>query len=215
MVSRRIQLIASLLDKSDIALDVGTDHALLPIYLKKHNMVSKIDASDVSSKVLETAINNVKIAGYENDIDLYLSDGVKSVDVLKYNTLIICGMGFHTIKDILSNAELSSVSKMIIQTNNNYDLMRKFILSIGYMIYKEFWICENGIDYLIFLIHKGKQKLSDDEINCGIYNEENKNYYKKEVKKLEDLISEIPALLINKRNYIQNIIDVYKSYISR
>nr|MCR5787975.1 class I SAM-dependent methyltransferase [Bacilli bacterium] len=74
MVSKRIKLIASLLDKDDKVLDVGTDHALLPIYLVKNKLVAKVDASDISSVVLSNAKKNVTKFKYENDINLYLSD---------------------------------------------------------------------------------------------------------------------------------------------
>ena len=60
MISKRINLIASFLSKNDKVLDVGTDHALLPIYLIKNNLVSRADGSDISDKVLLHARSNVE-----------------------------------------------------------------------------------------------------------------------------------------------------------
>ena len=54
MTSKRIKFIASLVDTKDKVLDVGTDHALLPIYLIKNNITEVADGSDISKIVLET-----------------------------------------------------------------------------------------------------------------------------------------------------------------
>lgn len=215
MVSNRIKLIASLLSKSDKVLDVGTDHALLPIYLIKNDMVELADASDISSNVLINAKNNLSKSNLSNKINLYLSDGLKSIDVSRYNTLVICGMGYYTIRDILMDSNLETINKMIIQTNNHYSDFRTFIVSIGYKIKEEIWIQDQGIDYLIFNIEKRLQKLSNEEILCGVYNEKNIKYYENEIKKYEEVLKSIPNNLSNKINDINIIVDIYKSYLSR
>ena len=169
MISRRIRLIASLLDKNDRVLDIGTDHALLPIYLCENDLVTLVDASDVSEHVLQGAKKNIEKYGFQDKINLYLSDGLNDIDVKKYNTLVICGMGYFTIKDIL-NCDLNNINKLIVQTNNHLSDFRKYIISIGFRINKEFYISDQGIDYIIFDLIKGEQELSLEEINCGIYN---------------------------------------------
>ena len=215
MVSNRIRLIASLLNKSDKVLDVGTDHALLPIYLKINNMVDLVDASDISPDVLKNAKENIMKFNLSDDINLILSDGLENVDVEKYNTWVICGMGFFTIKDILANANLKSIKKMIIQTNNRYSDFREFVGKIGFKIQEEIWICDHGIDYLIFELVRGQQILSSEEICCGIYSYQNLEYYQKEILKYEYLLNEVPKEHYEKRSYISYMINTYKSYLSR
>ena len=215
MVSKRIKLIASLLDKDDKVLDVGTDHALLPIYLVKNKLVAKVDASDISSVVLSNAKKNVTKFKYENDINLYLSDGLKSIDIKKYNTLVIAGMGFHTIEDILKSNSLENINKLIIQTNNNYEDFRKFISTINFHIKKEVTIIDKKIAYIIFVLKQGRKDISDEELVCGIYSKDNREYYKNELKKLKSILEKLPKSNEIEINKISKQIDVYESYLTR
>ena len=212
MISRRIRLIASLLDKNDRVLDIGTDHALLPIYLCENDLVTLVDASDVSEHVLQGAKKNIEKYGFQDKINLYLSDGLNDIDVKKYNTLVICGMGYFTIKDIL-NCDLNNINKLIVQTNNHLSDFRKYIISIGFRINKEFYISDKGIDYIIFDLIKGEQELSLEEINCGIYNSENTLYYKNQINKLSEILKSIPSDNTKKRNELELLISTYNKYI--
>lgn len=212
MISRRIRLIASLLDKNDRVLDIGTDHALLPIYLCENDLVTLVDASDVSENVLQGAKKNIEKYGFQDKINLYLSDGLNDIDVKKYNTLVICGMGYFTIKDIL-NCDLNNINKLIVQTNNHLSDFRKYIISIGFRINKEFYISDQGIDYIIFDLIKGEQELSLEEINCGIYNSENTLYYKNQINKLSEILKSIPSDNTKKRNELELLISTYNKYI--
>ena len=215
MVSKRIKLIASLLDKDDKVLDVGTDHALLPIYLVKNKLVTKVDASDISSVVLSNAKKNVTKFKYENNINLYLSDGLKSIDIKKYNTLVIAGMGFHTIEGILKSNSLETINKLIVQTNNNYEDFRKFISTINFHIKKEVTIIDKKIAYIIFVLKQGRKDISDEELVCGIYSKDNREYYKIELKKLKSILEKLPKSNEIEINKISKQIDVYESYLTR
>ena len=175
MISKRIKFISSLINKDDNILDIGTDHALLPIYIIKNNITKIADGSDVSDAVLMNAKNNLSKYGLDKKIDLFVSDGIKDIDVSKYNTFVIAGMGFFTIKSILSNnKKFNNIKKMIIQSNNNHEDLRKFINSIGYKIISDYYIKDKEKPYLILVCEKGKQKLSDIEYVCGLYNKNNR-----------------------------------------
>ena len=211
MISKRLNLIASFLSKNDKVLDVGTDHALLPIYLIKNNLVSRADGSDISDKVLLHARCNVEKYNLSEKINLYLSDGTKNINIKEYNTLVICGMGFHTIKHILDETNLDNIEKLIIQTNNHYSDLRSLINKLNYQIASENYICEANKDYLIFNIVKGYQDLTDTDIICGLYNKNNVEYYNKQIVKLEKLLSKVN--IKEKKELIINKINIYKEYL--
>ena len=211
MVSKRIKFIASLIDVKDKVLDVGTDHALLPIYLIENNITCVADGSDISKLVLDNAKNNVIKYDLNSKINLYLSDGIKDVDINKYNTLVITGMGFHTIKSILDNQVLSSINKMIIQSNNNYEDLRRFINSIGYKISNDYYIYDKNKPYLILLVEKGKQKLSSKEYVCGLYDSNNDWYYEYIINKYNQIIKNVPD---SEKDNINNNIKYYEEYLA-
>ena len=172
MISLRLKTIASLIDKEAIVLDVGTDHAYLPIYLIKNNLCQKVIASDISKGALTIAQNNLN-KYHINNVKLILSDGLKNINET-YDTLVIAGMGFYTIKGILESGNIPS--KIIISSNNNLELLRKYMYNKNYRLEKEIVIKENNKYYsIIFYIH-GKDKLSKRNIKYGLSN--NKEYYK-------------------------------------
>lgn len=212
MVSKRIKFIASLICSDDKVLDIGTDHALLPIFLIKNNMVSVADGSDISDQVITNAKNNVNINKLSTKINLFVSDGVKNIQTNKYNTFVITGMGFYTIKNILENADLSSINKMIIQSNNNYEDLRRFVNHHGYKIVKDYYIMDKNKTYLIIYLIKGKQVLSDTEYLCGLYDSSNVWYYEYVVNKNEKLLSKIPP---EKGEKIKLEIELYNNYLTR
>lgn len=213
MVSNRIKTIASLVDAKDSILDIGTDHALLPIFLIKNNIVSIADGSDISNKVLSNAKENVFKYNLEDKINLYLSDGVKQIDISKYNTLIITGMGFSTIKSIIDNADLKHIDKLIIQSNNNLDELRKYLNEISFSIVDEICLKDKDINYDIIVSHKGKQSLSEQEYMCGIYKNDNKWYYQENLENILSIIEKVTDK--SKKDNLKKILSYYKEYISR
>ena len=171
MLSLRLQKAAELVDRNDTVLDVGTDHGYLPIYLKKNNLCKEVYASDISINALNSAIDNIKKSGLV--IKTYVSDGLKSVDEY-FDTLVICGMGCHTILGILDSDKRPD--KLIIESNNDLELLRRSVIKLGYKIDKEVSLLDHKKYYDIIKFIKGKNKLSDMEYKYGISN--NKDYYK-------------------------------------
>ena len=103
MNSERLKTIASFVSKNDSVIDVGCDHGYLAIYLKLNNLCKNVIASDISKNALTYAINNFK--KYKLNIKYYISDGLNNIDEY-YDTVIIAGMGTHTIMNILSKKKL-------------------------------------------------------------------------------------------------------------
>ena len=174
MNSLRISTIASLVNKDAYLLDIGTDHAYLPIYLYKNGITNNIVASDISKNVLESSLNNLRKYQLEDKIKLVLSDGFKNI-YDEVDTCVIAGMGTSTIIDIISNATRLP-DCFIISTHNDYCDLRKYMNSIGYRIEKEVVINENNIYYVIIKYIKGKEILNEKELLFGKSN--NKEYYR-------------------------------------
>ena len=152
MKSLRLEAVASLVKKNCNVLDVGTDHAYLPIILSKTGKCQSIIASDVSNNALSYGEANLKKYHITN-VKLVLSDGLKNIRD-KYDTLTICGMGTCTIIDILKSGYLPK--NIIISSNNDLYTLRCYLNSINYKIINEIIIYENGKYYDIY---DGKAKL--------------------------------------------------------
>ena len=180
MNSKRIIAIASLIDKNASVIDIGTDHAYLPIYLINNNITSKVDSSDISKEVLKQSRANIEKYLLDNIIHLFQSDGFKNIKNT-YDIAVICGMGTKTILDILDYKNIPNT--LILQSNHEIPLLRKSLCSKGYMIDKELYIEENNKYYVIFKYIKENEKLDELQIEYGKY--PNKDYLLYELKKIK------------------------------
>lgn len=156
MLNKKLKAISSLIKKESIILDVGTDHALLPIYLVKNGICPLALASDISHMALKGAQNNIQKYKALN-IETYETDGLKNIPK-KYDTIILSGMGSRTIINILKDEELPK--NLIISSNNDLPLLRDFMNKKGYKIVKEIVIYEKKKYYDIILYEKGEEKLT-------------------------------------------------------
>lgn len=169
----RIKAIASLVDNDALVVDIGTDHAYLPIYLYENDITKNIVASDISSNALLFAKNNLEKYSLSGKIKLVVSDGFKNLDEC-FDIAIISGVGTETIKKILDNEVLPN--KLILSSHKNVSDLREYMFKIGYKIEKEIIVYENNIYYNIIKYVKGKDNLSKYDLLVGLSNDIN---YKK------------------------------------
>ena len=164
----RIKALASLVDKDSRLVDIGTDHALLPIYLYENEITKNVTGSDISSNALEFAKNNLKKHNLSDKIKLIVSDGFTNLND-EYDTAVISGMGTDTIKKILDRENLPK--KLIISSHKNVDKLRLFMNKKGYKIIKEITLKDNDIYYDMIKYEKGIEILSNYDILVGKSND--------------------------------------------
>ena len=165
----RIEAIYSLIDLKDKVVDVGCDQAKLAIMLSKRGQ--KSIASDISEKVINKARETIN----STLIDLRVSDGLSNIKEGEADTLVLSGMGTHTILEILKNTNLR-FNKIITISNNYHDILRTKMNDLNYMIDSELIIKENNKYYNLILFVPGNKEYSDYEINFGL-NHINKDLY--------------------------------------
>ena len=164
----RIKTLANLVDKDSKLVDIGTDHAILPIYLYENEITKNVTGSDISNNALEFAKTNLKKHNLIDKIKLVVSDGFNNLDD-EYDTAVISGMGTDTIKKILDRNNLPK--KLIISSHKNVDELRLFMNKKGYKIIKEITLKDNGIYYDMIKYEKGRENLSNYDILVGKSND--------------------------------------------
>jgi len=166
----RIEAIYSFIDLKDKVVDVGCDQAKLGILLSKRGQYSI--ASDISENVIARAKSTINTPL----IDLRVSDGLSNIKQEEADTLVLSGMGTHTIIDILSNTELS-FKKIITISNNYHDILRDKMNTLGYIVDIEQIIKENNKYYNLIVFKKGNYNYSESELLLGL-NHKDKLLYK-------------------------------------
>lgn len=202
MFSKRIEAIASLIDSDSTILDVGCDHGYLPIYLMLFNHAKKVYASDISESAVQGALKN--FLKYNLDIDVFCCDGLNDISVY-YDTLVICGMGYNTIKKILSDKQLCDT--IIIQSNSDHYLLRLFMNNLGFMIDSEITILDKGIYYVLIKYVRGSEVIDKKFLHFG--KSANNDYFLYNLSKLEKIFGNLPK----QKKYEVIILNSYLLYL--
>lgn len=214
-LSNRLVSIANLVDSSDIIADIGCDHALLDIYLVKNKIINKSLACDINKNALDMGYKNIKKYNLEDKIKTLLCDGISLIED-EVNTLIISGMGASTIIKILSNDKINNINKVITQSNNDYELLRRYMINNGFYISYEESICDNNKYYLNIVFKRGYKYYSNKEIKFGTkLLVDNCNYYKYLYDKYKFIYNNIPVFKFNKRLSLIKDIRYLKKLMNR
>lgn len=195
-LSKRLSVIASLVQNNAVIADIGCDHALLDIYLSKKKIIKKSFAIDITKGALNQADKNIKLYNAKN-IETRLSDGFEKIDIKdNVDTVIMSGLGDAKIINILKEAEekLNKVNNIIIQSNVGVSNIRVYLTCNGYYIDNEKLVKENNIIYTVISFKKGYKRYTKKEIEFGPVLLRNK----------DELFNELIINRINKNNYIIN-----------
>lgn len=217
-LSERLKSIADFIDNNSNIIDIGCDHGLLDIYLVQSKESIKIIASDINNNALANTIKNIKKHKLENTIKVIQSNGLNNIDTTNMDTIVIAGMGAHTITGILYNNlnKLKNINTIVLQSNNDIDFLRKKIVSIGYYIEKENLIKEKNIIYTIIKFKKGHKHYTRKELYFGpiLIKENSKLFQEKkelEYNKLKQIYKLIPKNHIHHRIKTLLKIRLYKN----
>ena len=215
-LSKRLLSIANLVNDNSKVVDIGCDHGLVSIYLAINKQNISIIASDINQNALDNAIKNINKYHLEDKIKVCLSNGLDNIND-EIDTIIISGMGGHTIIDILTNNQekLNTVNNIIIQSNNDIEYVRRKIVKLGYCISKEELILDKNIYYTVILFTKGKKKYTNKEYYFGpILLKENSKIFiekkNKEYTKLVNIKNNIPKRKLLIRLKILKELHMYK-----
>ena len=194
----RIEALYSFIDLKDKVVDVGCDQAKLSIMLAKRNQSSI--ASDISEKVINKAKHDI-----DNPlIDLRVSDGLENIKDGEADTVVLAGMGTHTILDILNKSKLR-FNKVITISNNYHDILRSKMNEIGYIVKEEQIIKEGNKYYNLIEFTNGKANYSESDIELGL-NHRDLDMYKEYLSFLLNKYINIKSSSLDKNDKIDKMI---------
>lgn len=204
---KRLETITKYIGETDIVADIGCDHGYLLQMAIKNKNIKKGYAIDNKQGPLNSAKNNLD--KFDN-VDFILSDGLKNVNNLDINCVVIAGMGGMLINSIINDSidKFKRINKLILCPNRNVDKVRLFLVENGFKIIDEDIVFEDGKYYELIIATIGEQKLSLNEMFFGpillekksniFINKWKEYYYKiklinskeKEIKLIEEVLNE-------------------------
>lgn len=209
-LSKRLEVVASFVPQGARLVDVGSDHAYLPLFLVETGRIDFAVAGEVVRGPYESSLANVAEAGQSHRIQVRLANGLAAVNAADdISTVTIAGMGGRLIADILSNGQdrLASVERLILQPNNREDDVRAWLQEHQFKLTAEAILEENGKIYEVLVAEKGQMDLSSKELRFGPFLAKEyslifQKKWKNELQKLDWALQQVPEIHVDNRSAI-------------
>ncbi|MBC8079463.1 MAG: SAM-dependent methyltransferase [Gorillibacterium sp.] len=172
-LSKRLQIIADYVPSGSRLADIGSDHALLPVYLASQGKVSFAVAGEVNPGPFQAAVKQVREAGLEQMVSVRKGDGLAVIQTDEVNVVTIAGMGGSLIATILtaSPEKLSHVDRLILQPNVAEDRVRRYLVEHDWWLMDEDIVEEDGKIYEVLLAVRHPQaKILNQDLYCDYTN---------------------------------------------
>lgn len=148
-LSPRLAVVAAFVGKGSVA-DIGTDHALLPIYLVQSGHPKAL-ASDIKEGPCQRARTNIYEWGLHGKIEVACAPGLDAAEAFCPDNIVIAGMGGEMIASILAASEYpsSAACRLVLQPQSMQDVLRRFLADSGYIITDETVVFDGGKYYQV------------------------------------------------------------------
>lgn len=113
--------------------DIGTDHALLPLYLLNNQLCSKVVATEKSPNAYRVA----RQALWGRNAEVLQGDGLEPLKGLEVESLSICGMGGSNICEILADHPEQIPDIVVVQANRDSHKVRRWAYESGFHLIRE------------------------------------------------------------------------------
>lgn len=157
----KIKAIASLIKKCQCVYDVGSDHALLAIYLLKNKIAKKVVNIDINKNPLRSGLANLRKHNLASKTRNVIADGLIKITKLKMRPDYICiaGLGGHSIIDILKKKD-KKLTKCyyVLQANTDSDLLREWLSKKKWRTVSELTCLDRGHYYQIMLVKESDKR---------------------------------------------------------
>ena len=221
MISKRLELVASFVPQGAVLLDVGSDHAYLPIELVEKGKIERAIAGEVVEGPYQSAVKNVESHGLKEKIQVRLANGLAAFEEEDQVTVItIAGMGGRLIATILEEGldKLSNIQRLILQPNNREDDLRIWLQDNVFQIVAESILEEAGKFYEILVVEAGQMELSASDVRFGPFLSKEISpvfvqKWQKEVAKLEVALDKIPEKNREERQVLVDKIQAIKEVL--
>lgn len=154
-LSQRLQTIADLVPPGARTADIGSDHALLPVYLVQSGKSPSAVAGEVNAGPLKAASAQIAASGLAGSIAARLGDGLSVLEPGEADCVTIAGMGGALMADILDKGagagKLEGVRTLVLQPNVGEDIVRGWLIKHGWYLAAERLLEEDGKFYEVLL----------------------------------------------------------------
>lgn len=168
-LSERLTAVKNYVPRGHIVADIGADRGELSFQLLHEGIVPGVILSDISAKSIKRAESLFSDKNEAEFAEFRVGSGLSVLKPGEVETAVFAGMGGFTIRDILiaDTDVVRSLKTMVIQAMGNTHVVRKTVLSLGFIVKSEVMLLEEGQYYTVLLCIPGEQTLDDTELFAG------------------------------------------------
>ena len=157
MLSPRLKAVADLVLASRCVADIGSDHALLPVYLVEKGIAQRAIAVEKAEGPLAAARRAVAAAGLKERIEVRAGEGLTPLAAGEAEVIVIAGMGGETIAAILAaGAAIARTARLVVtQPMNRAAFLRRWLGQNGWLICAEGLAKERRYLYQVIAVVPG------------------------------------------------------------
>lgn len=150
-LSKRLQRIADYITPNNRVADIGSDHALLPVYLLQSGRCPSAIAGELNAGPYQAARKQAADANLSDRLQVRRGNGLSVLKAGEADTVTIAGMGGSLISEILeaghAAGKLDGVKELVLQPNVGEDAVRVWLLEKGWYLAGESILEEDGKIY--------------------------------------------------------------------
>lgn len=165
-LTARLEEIIRLVPTCERVVDVGTDHALVPIALLNRNIVRYAVGIDKSSLPLGQARVNRHNAQVVDRLQLVCADGLEVEKVHAQDVVVMAGMGGRTMQQVLETSDWKGT--LVLQPNRDVPRLRGWLSENGWCSDVESIILENKQYFWTSRWYRGQASVSAMELEFGV-----------------------------------------------
>lgn len=173
-LSRRLQTLAGWVPEGARFADIGTDHALLPVYLAGSGRIRYAVAGDVNPGPVEAARRQVAEANLSDRVSVRHGDGFTVIAAGEVDTACLAGMGGSLMVRLLEAAgeRLDGVTTLVLSPHVAEDAVRRWLVRNRFVLDREQLLEEDGIVYTLLRAVREFDDAEADRKNRLLYDEE-------------------------------------------
>lgn len=159
-LSPRLQAVADFVSPSRCVADIGTDHALLPLYLVEQKIVARVIAVEKEAGPATVARGTVAARGLDDRIEVRVGDGLSPLRPGEAEIIVLAGLGGEKIAAILAYGieTARTARQLILQPMNRAAILRHWLAENGWRITAETLVAEKRRLYQIIAAAPGKKR---------------------------------------------------------
>lgn len=153
-------------------VDIGSDHASVPIALLKQGCCASALVTDIRQGPLSVAADRAAEEGLGSEFQTLRTDGLDGIELDGGDILLISGLGGHTIAGILESHpdQVLIPKRIIVQPQSREEIVRSALMRTGLALSDEQLVLDRDRLYLILVSDrhdKSKTPMSRLELHFG------------------------------------------------